>query len=83
MMPIYKKEPKLIIEPKNILDELIYHELSKLDEILQVLEDLKIVIPEEGWTLTESDGYCWIEREPSEEEKKRVLAALGYDVSKL
>lgn len=47
-MPIYKKEPKLIIEPKNILDELIYRELSKLDEILQVLEDLKIVIPEEG-----------------------------------
>lgn len=83
MMRIDKKEPKLIIEPKSIIDELIYRELSKLDEILQVLEDLKIVIPEEGWTLTESDGYCWMERDPSEEKKKRVLAALGYDVSKL
>lgn len=83
MMRIYKKEPKLIIEPKSIMDEQIYRELSKLDEILQVLEDLKIVVPEEGWTLTESDGYCWMERDPSEEEKKRVLTALGYDVSKL
>lgn len=83
MMPIDKKEPKLIIEPKSIINELIYRELSKLDEILQVLEELGIVVPDEGWTLTESDGYCWMEREPSTEEKKRVLAALGYDISKL
>lgn len=82
-MPIYEKELKLIIEPKNIIDELIYRELTKLDEILQVLEDLKIVVPDKGYTLTESDGYCWIEANPPKEEKKRVLAALGYDVSKL
>ena len=83
MMRIYKKEPKLIIEPKNIIDELIYRELGKLDELLQVLEDLEIVVPYEGYTLTESDGYCWMERDPSIEEKKRVLTALGYDVSML
>ncbi len=82
-MPIDKKEPKLVIEPKNVIDELIYRELGKLYELLQVLEDLGIVVPYKGYTLTESDGYCWMERNPSLEEKKRVLTALGYDVSKL
>lgn len=83
MIPITSNEPRLVIEPKNVIDELIYRELSKLYEILQVLEDLKIVVPDKGWTLSESDGYCWMERDPSIEEKKRVLTALGYDVSML
>ena len=52
MIPITSKEPKLVIEPKNVIDELIYRELSKLYEILQVLEDLKIVVPDKGWTLS-------------------------------
>lgn len=83
MIPITSKEPRLVIELKNVIDELIYRELSKLYEILQVLEDLKIVVPDKGWTLSESDGYCWMEDDPSIEEKKRVLTALGYDVSML
>ena len=77
------KEPRLVIEPKNVIDELIYRELSKLDEILQVLEDLKIVVPDKDCALSESDGYSWMEDDPSIEEKKRVLTALGYDVSML
>lgn len=68
---------------KNIIEELICHELSRLDELLEVLEELKIVqIPPKGY-LSESDAWCWYEDKPSEEEKKRVLTALGYDVSKL
>ena len=68
---------------KNIIEELICHELSRLDELLEVLKELNIVkIPPKGY-LQESDAWCWYEDNPSEEEKKRVLTALGYDVSKL
>lgn len=68
---------------KNIIEELICHELSRLDELLEVLKELNIVkIPPKGY-LSESDAWCWYEDNPSEEKKKRVLTALGYDVSKL
>ena len=68
---------------KNIIEELMCHELFRLEELLEVLEELKIVqIPPKGY-LSESDAWCWYEDNPSEEEKKRVLTALGYDISKL
>ena len=52
-------------------------------DILEVLKELNIAkIPPKGY-LSESDAWCWYEDNPSEEEKKRVLTALGYDVSKL
>ena len=79
----YIDEPKIKIEKKDVLTELIYREIGKLDEILQVLKDLKIVVPDEGYSLSESDAFCWIEEKPNKEEKKRVLTALGYDVSML
>lgn len=68
---------------KNIIDELIKHELHYMDAMLETLEDLKLVqIPPKGF-LTESDGWCWFEENPRVEDKKRLLTALGYDVSKL
>ncbi len=48
-----------------------------------VFEKLKIVeIPPKGY-ISESQLYCWIEKDPTKAEKKKVLTALGYDVSKL
>lgn len=79
----YIEQPRLKIEKKDVLEELIHGEIAKLDEILQVLEDLQIVVPDEGYELSESDAFCWIEDKPSRDEQKRVLTALGYDVSKL
>ena len=68
---------------KNIIEELICHELSRLDGLLEVLKELNIAkIPPKGY-LSESDAWCWYEDNPSEEEKKRLLTALGYEVSKL
>ena len=57
--------------------------MAKTYEIINVMESLDIIpIPPKGY-LSESDAWCWYEDNPSEEEKKRVLTALGYDVSKL
>ena len=67
---------------RNIIDELIKHELCKLDELLNVLECGNYVeIPPKGY-LSESDAWCCFEDGPSYEVKKRVLEDLNYDVSK-
>lgn len=72
------------ITKKNVIDELVYRELTKLDEICNVLESLGIVKkPDWKEYLTESDAYSWMEANPTKAEKKKVLTALGYDVSKL
>ena len=68
---------------KKVIDELLKYELAKTYEIINVMESLDIIpISPKGY-LSESDAWCWYEDNPSEEEKKRVLTALGYDVSKL
>lgn len=69
---------------KNVIDELIKYELTKLDELLNVLECGGYVkIPKHKGYLSESDAWRWFEDNPTEAEKKRVLADLDYDISKL
>lgn len=69
---------------RNVIDELIKYELTKLDELLNVLECGGYVkIPEYKGYLSESDAWRWFENNPTEAEKKRVLADLDYDISKL
>ena len=71
------------MKKKNIIDELIRHEVIKLDEICDALENLKIVKKSEWKSyISESDVFCWFESNPSKAEKLKVLTALGYDVSK-
>ena len=68
---------------RDVVDELIKHELVKVDEIVNVLEFLGIVpLPPKGY-LSESDGWWWFEANPPREEKLRVLEGLNYDVSGL
>ena len=69
---------------RNVIDELIKYELTKLDELLNVLECGGFVeIPAHKGYLSESDAWRWFENKPTEDEKKRVLEALDYDISKL
>ncbi|MFI3241742.1 MAG: hypothetical protein R3Y43_04170 [Alphaproteobacteria bacterium] len=69
---------------KNIIDELIRHEVIKLDEICDALVETKILkIKDWKGYISESDVFCWFEENPSVEEKRKVLTALGYDVSNL
>ena len=68
---------------KDIVDELIIRELNVLDDILDALEKLKLIDTSYLGYGTESDGWCWFERNPSREEKLKVLATMGYDISRL
>ena len=68
---------------KDIVDELIIRELNVLDDILDALEKLKLIDTSYLGYGTESDAWCWFEREPSREEKLKVLATMGYDISRL
>jgi hypothetical protein len=68
---------------RDVVDELIKHELGKACEILHALEDLEIVdLPPKGF-LSESDGWKWFESNPPREEKLRVLENLNYNLSGL
>lgn len=62
---------------KNIINELIKHELSSLDDILRALEKLGLVAKDAF--LDESEAWCWYET-ASDTEKRQVLSELGYDV---
>ena len=68
---------------KDIVDELLKRELNGLDDILDALEKLKLIDTSYLGYGTESDAWCWFEREPSREEKLKVLATMGYDISRL
>lgn len=68
---------------RDVVDELIKHELVKLDEILDALEYLGIVKVSFKGYLSESDGWSWFESNPPREEKLRVLEQLNYNISGL
>ena len=68
---------------KDIVDELLKRELNGLDDILDALEKLKLIDTSYLGYGTESDAWCWFEREPSRKEKLKVLATMGYDISRL
>lgn len=54
---------------KNIIEELICHELSRLDELLEVLKELNIVkIPPKGY-LSESDACAGMKIIPQKRRK--------------
>ena len=67
-------------EKKNILQTLIAYELQR-GEVEKVL--IKF-----GWVckdayFMDSELYCWLKKGPSDEDIKKVLTEIGYDVSKL
>lgn len=68
---------------RDVVDELIKHELVKLDEILNALEYLEIVDLSPKGYLSESDDWCWFESKPTRKEKLRVLEHLNYNISGL
>lgn len=75
-----EKEAKKGTGNKKVLQTLIAYELHR-GEVEEVL--IKF-----GWVrkdayFMESELYCWLEREPSDEDIKKVLTEIGYDVSKL
>lgn len=75
------KNTKTRPRQRDVVDELIKHELVKLDEILNALEYLGIVkLPCKGF-LSESNGWSWFEADPPREEKLRVLEYLNYNIS--
>lgn len=79
MLKITKTRPG----QRDVVDELIKHELVKLDEILNALEYLELVEASPKGYLSESDGWCWFESNPPREEKLRVLEQLNYNISGL
>ena len=68
---------------RNVVDELIKHELVKTYEILNTLENLGIIPLEPKGYLSASDGWCWFEANPPRAEKLKVLEELNYDISGL
>lgn len=81
MESMQKLKKEVIMKKKNIIDELIALELLRLNDLLDVLEAIGPKVP--GGYSSESDAYCWFDENPSHAEKKKVLTALGYDVSML
>lgn len=69
------------MEKKNIINELISHEISKLSGIVEALGELGFI--DKNAYLSESAAWCWFEANPSIADKKKILTALGYDVSNL
>ena len=65
---------------KNILHSLVAYELHR-GEVELVLKKLE-VIPNDT-PLTESRLYCWVEDNPTDEERKLILTEIGYDISML
>lgn len=62
---------------KNLKVTALKHEIStNLDEVLDVLEKLKLIEPSDVWF--ESRAEDWIYSEPSEEDMDKVLKELGY-----
>lgn len=70
-------------QKKDILEALLMHEISMPEQILEVLEKMQLIAPTKDGVFYDSHAWCWLENNPSQAEKKKVLTALGYDVSKL
>ena len=68
---------------KDVLEALLMHEISMPEQICEVLKNMKLIeIPKNG-IFYDSHAWCWLDNHPSKAEKKKVLTALGYNVSKL
>lgn len=63
---------------RDVVDELIKHELVKLDEILNALQYLEIINKN---YVPDSAAWLWFESNPPREEKLRVLEYLNYNIS--
>lgn len=62
---------------KNLKVTVLKYEIStNLDEVLDVLEKLRLVEPSDVWF--ESRAENWIYSEPTEEDMDKVLKELGY-----
>lgn len=62
---------------KNLKMTALKHEIStNLDEVLEVLEKLKLIEPSDVWF--ESRAEDWLYGEPPEEDMDKVLKELGY-----
>ncbi len=70
-------------EKRDVLEALLMYEISLGTEIVDVLVKLKYIELPEHTVFSDSHAWCWLENEPTKAEKKKVLTALGYDVSKL
>ncbi len=68
---------------KDIVDELLLREINILDNILDVLDKMELIDTSSLGYGTEIDARCWLEANPKREEKLKVLAKLGYDISRL
>ena len=65
---------------KSLREAACYRELNlNLDEFLKALFDLGYLPNRKTYAETsESDAYCWLENEPSEQEMAKLLEKLGY-----
>ncbi len=63
---------------RDVIDELIKHELAKSFEITNALQFLKII---DKSYVPDSAAWLWFEAKPSREEKLRVLEHLNYNIS--
>lgn len=62
---------------KNLKMTALKHEIStNLDEVLDILEKLKLIEPSDVWF--ESRAEDWLYGEPPEEDMDKVLKELGY-----
>jgi len=64
---------------KNLVDTALKYEIyHNIEETLDVLIQLNLV--EKSEFFVESTALCWLENEPSEQEKTAVLKELGYNL---
>lgn len=64
---------------KDILTNLIKYEINcNIDEVIEVINFGKFPKIKSEF-LAESAVRCWLENNPSDEEKKEFLIALGYE----
>lgn len=65
---------------KNILTNLIQYEINcEIDAVIDMIQAGKFPKIKSEF-LTESAVRCWLEKNPSEEEKREFLIALGYEL---
>ena len=62
---------------KNLKMTALKHEIStNLDEVLDILEKLKLIEPSDVWF--ESRAEDWLYGEPPEEDMDKVIKEFGY-----
>jgi hypothetical protein len=63
---------------KNLIDTAVKYEIyNNIDEALDVLVELKFIEPS---FLTQSVALCWLESEPSENDKITFLEKSDYEM---